>query len=267
MASESASAAPDRSFDLPSGNAMPVLGFGTWQLRGNEATQATGWALEAGYRHVDTAAVYHNEREVGAALTDTDIARDDIFVTTKIPPNRAGRERETLDQSLEALGNNHVDLWLIHWTPDEGVGVDLWQALAAARNEGLARDIGLSNYSLDQIDQLSDATGVPPAVNQIEWSPLLFDRATLDRHRERGIVLEGYSALKGGTLEHPVIVTVADRLGKTAAQVIIRWHLQHDVVVIPKSRDQQRIVSNAAVADFQLSDKDMAALDALGTGG
>ncbi|CAN5517663.1 aldo/keto reductase [soil metagenome] len=264
MPSESLSAVPDRTLELPSGNGLPVLGFGTWQLRGEEATQATGWALGAGFRHLDTAAVYHNEREVGAALAETEIARDDIFVTTKIPPDRTGREREIMEQSLESLGTDHVDLWLIHWTPEGGVGADLWRAMVAARDDGMARDIGVSNYSLDQLDQLSDATGVMPAVNQIEWSPLLFNGVTLDGHRERGVVLEGYSALKGGTLEHPVIVGVADRLGKTPAQVIIRWHLQHDVVVIPKSRDRQRIASNAAVADFQLSEEDIAALDALG---
>lgn len=260
-------AGPERVAPLPSGRGMPLLGFGTWLLRGNEARRATSWALEAGYRHLDTAAVYRNEREVGAALTDSALAREDVFVTTKLPPDRAGEELETLHKSLELLGASYVDLWLIHWPPDDGAGVDLWNAFAQARDEGLATDIGVSNYSLAQIDEISAATGITPAVNQVEWSPLLFDRTLVDGHRRRGIVLEGYSALRGGTLEHPRIVDIAERLGRTPAQVIIRWHLQHDVVVIPKSRVRERIVANADVNDFALSTEDMAALDNLGRRG
>ena len=244
---------------------MPLLGFGTWQITGDEATQATAWALEAGYRHLDTATMYRNEREVGVGLTASGLPRPEVFVTTKLPPNRAGAERRTLHQSLELLGTDYVDLWLIHWPPDKGAGVHLWTAFVQSRKEGLARDIGVSNYSLDQIDELSAATGVTPAVNQIEWSPLRFDRAELDGHRARGIVLEGYSALRGGTLQHPVIVEIAQRLRRTPAQVIIRWHLQHGVVVIPKSRARERIASNANVDGFELSAEDVSALDALGT--
>ena len=243
---------------------MPLLGFGTWDLRGDDGVRAVGWALETGYRHLDTATVYRNERQVGTAIRESGIDRGELFVTTKLPPDRAGSELATLRQSLEALDTSYVDLWLIHWTPNRGVGVDLWRAFVAARDEGLARDIGVSNYSLAQIDELSATTGVMPAVNQIEWSPLLFDRSQLDGHRERGIVLEGYSALKGGTLEHPVIVEMAERLGRTPAQVIIRWHVQHEVVVIPKSHDRERIAANADVDGFELLIEDMAALDNLG---
>jgi 2,5-diketo-D-gluconate reductase A len=244
---------------------MPLLGFGTWQLTGDEASQATAWALEAGYRHLDTATMYRNEREVGAALTASGLPRPEVFVTTKLSPDRAGARGRTLHQSLELLGTDYVDLWLIHWPPDKGAGVDLWTAFGQAREDGLARNIGVSNYSLGQLDELSAATGVTPAVNQIEWSPLRFDRTELDGHRARGIVLEGYSALRGGTLQHPVIVEIAQRLGRTPAQVIIRWHLQHGVVVIPKSRARERIVSNADVDGFELSAEDVSTLDALGT--
>ena len=251
---------------LPSGRQMPMLGFGTWQLRGRDASQATGWALAAGYRHVDTATVYRNEREVGEALAASGLDRSDIFVTTKIPPDRADRERQTLDDSLGLLGTDHVDLWLIHWPPDEGgIALETWKALVAARDQDRATDIGVSNYSLDQLDDLAAGSGVMPSVNQIEWSPLLFDRAQLDGHRERGVVLEGYSALRGGTLENPVIVAIAQRLRRTPAQVIIRWHLQHEVVVIPKSRERERITSNAAVDGFALDPTDMAELDSLGS--
>ena len=241
---------------------MPLVGFGTWQLRGEEATRATAAALELGYRHLDTATVYRNEREVGAGLRESGLAREQVFVTTKVLP-RAAPAVDRLHESLDLLDTDHVDLWLIHDAPGDGVGADLWEALISAREDGLARDIGVSNYSLAQIDQLVQETGTTPAVNQIEWSPLLFDRATLKGHRERGIVLEGYSALRGGALRHPVVAEIAERLGRTPAQVIIRWHVEHEVVVIPKSRDRGRIAANADVDDFSLSADDVAALDAL----
>jgi len=243
---------------------MPLLGFGTWQITGQQARLASAWALEAGYRHLDTATVYRNEAEVGAGLADSGVAREDVFITTKCPPRNAGRELATLERSLELLGTDHVDLWLIHWPPDGSVGVGLWEALIGARSAGLARAVGVSNYSLAEIDELVSTTGVTPAVNQIEWSPLLFDLGQLEGHRERGIVLEGYSALRGGTLDHPVVNEIAARLGRTPAQVIIRWHLEHGVVVIPKSVVRERIVANADVGGFELSPQDTAALDALG---
>jgi 2,5-diketo-D-gluconate reductase A len=254
---------PQDTADLPAGGRMPLLGFGTWQIKGKKAIESVGWALEMGYRHLDTATVYGNEREVGRGLTDSGVAREDVFVTTKCPPRNTGRELDTLRTSLDALSTDHVDLWLIHWPGGSRADLAMWRAFAAARQQGLARDIGVSNYSLAQLDELTRETGVTPAVNQVEWSPLLFDRAVLDGHRERGIVLEGYSALRGGSLEHPVITGIADDLGRTPAQVIVRWHLQHGVVVIPKSTHEERIRSNAEVA-FDLSAEQMAALDALG---
>jgi diketogulonate reductase-like aldo/keto reductase len=246
------------SVALPSGARMPLLGFGTWQLTGQAAEHATATALEVGYRHVDTATMYGNEAEVGRALQGSS---DEVFVTTKLPPDRADRPRETLEQSLRLLQRERVDLWLIHWPPPEDAA--LWRAFIAAQEEGLVVDIGVSNYSLAELDDLS-SSGVTPAVNQIRWSPLLFDQAVLDGHRQRGVALEGYSALRGGTLDNPVVRGIADRLGRTAAQVVIRWHLQHEVVVIPKSRDAQRIAANADVGGFELSVDDMAQLDSLG---
>jgi diketogulonate reductase-like aldo/keto reductase len=245
---------------------MPLLGFGTWQLAGSEAAEATAVALQSGYRHVDTATIYGNEGEVGRGLDRGGIARGDVFVTTKCPPHLAGEAVNTLRRSLELLGTEYVDLWLIHW-PGDGSQVDLWRSFVSAREQGLARDIGVSNFDVAVIDELTAATGVTPAVNQIEWSPLLFDASVLEAHRERGIALEGYSALRGGTLEHPEIVAIAERVGRTPAQVIIRWHVQHGVVVIPKSRQADRIRSNADVAAFELTADDMATLDALGGAG
>ena len=176
---------------------------------------------------------------------------------------RRPRARHSPRQSRR-LGTDHVDLWLIHWPGRAGADLGIWRAFVDARDQGLTRSIGVSNYSLDQVDELTKETGETPAVNQVEWSPLLFDRAVLDGHRERGVVLEGYSALRGGTLDHPVIREVAKRHGRSTAQVIVRWHLEHGVVVIPKSEKEERIVANAQVGDFTLSEQDMAEIDALG---
>jgi 2,5-diketo-D-gluconate reductase A len=256
---------PHETVTFPSGHRMPLLGFGTWQIKGKQAVTATAAALEAGYRHLDTATVYGNEAEVGTALSDSGIARGDVFVTTKCPPNRAGHELDTLKRSVEALSTDYVDLWLIHWPGDDRQTLAMWQAFADARESGLVRDIGVSNFDVALIDEAAAATSVTPVVNQIEWSPLLFDATVLEGLRTRGVALEGYSALRGGTLDNPTIVDIAQRLGRTPAQVIIRWHLQHDIVVIPKSRNPERIRSNADVAGFELTADDMAALDCLGS--
>ena len=252
---------PSDVAELPGGGRMPLLGFGTWQIKGADVTRAATAALGAGYRHFDTATMYGNEAELGMALAESDVDRAALFVTTKLPGNDAGDPSGTLHQSLDKLHTSYVDLWLIHWPT--GDDVKLWKSFVEVRERGRARDIGVSNFSLAQIDELSES-GVTPAVNQIRWSPLLFDRGVLDGHRERGVVLEGYSALRGGTLEHPVIGEIAARLVRTPAQVILRWHLQHGVVAIPKSQDEQRIAANADLASFELSDADMALLDGLG---
>ncbi|NYD43696.1 aldo/keto reductase [Nocardioides panaciterrulae] len=255
---------PDATVSLANGARMPLLGFGTWQIKGDDAVRATSAALEAGYRHLDTATVYGNEGEVGRALSESGVARDDVFLTTKCPPDRAGRELATLRESLDLLQTDHVDLWLIHWSAGGSENVDLWRAFVEAREAGLAREIGVSNFDTSLLDEVTKATEVRPAVNQIEWSPLLFDAETLAEHRARDVVLEGYSALRGGTLDAPTIGEIAERVGRTPAQVIIRWHLQHGVVVIPKSVNPERIRSNADVGGFTLTDEDMAAIDALG---
>jgi 2,5-diketo-D-gluconate reductase A len=259
-------ALPDDSVTLPQGTVMPLLGFGTWQIKGKDAVRATSVALEAGYRHLDTATMYGNEAEVGRALAESGVPRDAVFLTTKCPPNRAGRELDTLRQSLEGLQTDRVDLWLIHWPGDDSTNRDMWGAFVEAQESGLAREIGVSNFDAALIDKVTGSAGVPPAVNQIEWSPLLFDARVLEAHRARSVVLEGYSALRGGTLDNPAIVEIADRAGQTPAQVIIRWHLQHQVVVIPKSVNPERIRSNAEVGGFTLSDDDMATLDSLAGG-
>jgi diketogulonate reductase-like aldo/keto reductase len=253
---------PDDAVTLTGGR-MPLLGFGTWQIKGSSATRSVAAALEAGYRHLDTATVYGNEGEVGEGLRGSGVPREDVFITTKCPPDNVGRELETLQRSLELLGTDHVDLWLIHWPGNGDANRRLWRAFEEAHDSGLARDIGVSNFDAALIDEVTAETGTKPAVNQIEWSPLLFDAKVVEEHRQRGVVLEGYSALRGGTLDHPSIVEIAERRDRTPAQVIIRWHLQHGVVVIPKSENPDRIRSNADVGGFFLSDDEMSTLDSL----
>jgi 2,5-diketo-D-gluconate reductase A len=253
-----------RTVEIASGVEMPLLGLGTWQASGNAAYEAVRSALELGYRQIDTATMYGNEDQVGRALADSGVPREDVFLTTKLPPSRAGAERETLSASLQALGVEHVDLWLIHWPPSGGARPDVWARVLELQEDGLARAVGVSNYSLAQIDELGRATSVLPAVNQIEWSPALHDPETREGHRRRGVQLEGYSPLKTMRLGDPRLVQIADMHGVTPAQVVIRWHLEHEIVVIPKSSRRERIASNADVFGFSLSAQEIAELDGFG---
>jgi diketogulonate reductase-like aldo/keto reductase len=247
---------------LPGGGAIPLLGLGTWQLTGAACYDAVRTALELGYRHLDTATMYSNEAEVGRALRDSGVPRDEVFVTTKLLPRSADRPDRTLDASLRALGVEAVDLWLVHWPP-AGPGVDLWRRFVAARDDGRARAVGVSNHSLVQFDVLTDAVGVPPAVNQIRWAPSLYDAAVEEGHRARGVVLEGYSPFRSSDLGSPVLREVADRHGVRPAQVVLRWHLEHGVVVIPKSADRGRLAENLAVTGFALDADEVARIDRL----
>jgi 2,5-diketo-D-gluconate reductase A len=247
---------------LPAGGTMPLLGFGTWQITGRRAYDAVRTALDVGYRHIDTATVYRNEEEVGRALADSGVPRDEVFVTTKVPPH-AGDPRKVLETSLQKLGTDHVDLWLIHWTEGDSIHEDLWRVLLEAQQAGAVRDVGVSNYSLHQIDRLTEAAGEHPAVNQIEWAPTLYDREIARGHAQRGIVLEGYSALKNTDLDDPVLRRIADAHGVSPAQVLLRWHLDHGFVAIPKSVTPERIETNFAVTGFSLSDDEVAEIDGL----
>ena len=248
---------------LGTAGALPLVGLGTWEMTGSVCYRAVRYGLDVGYRHVDTATTYRNEREVGRAVRDSGLAREDVFVTTKLPPRDAGRERRTLEASLRALGMDHVDLWLIHWPPPRGAGAQLWEVLLGLRDEGLARAVGVSNYGTGQLDDLVRATGEAPVVNQIRWGPALYDLDVLDGHRRRGVVLEGYSPFKSTDLRHPVLARVAERHGVTPAQVVVRWHVDHGVVVIPKSATPERIAANFDVFGFSLDDEDVRSLDGL----
>jgi diketogulonate reductase-like aldo/keto reductase len=245
---------------------MPMVGFGTWEMTGAACHRAVLHALAVGYRHLDTATMYRNEREVGRALRDSGLRREDVFVTTKLQPGDAGRERRTLEASLRALGTDYVDLWLVHWPPARSAGVPTWRQFLAVRAEGLARSVGVSNYSVGQIDELVRATGETPQVNQIRWAPSVHDPVQVEEHRRRGVVLEGYSPFKSSDLRHPVLVDVAAAHGVTPAQVVLRWHLEHGIVVIPKSARPERIESNFDVIRFSLDEQEVRRIDGLGAG-
>ncbi|WP_130332467.1 aldo/keto reductase [Micromonospora kangleipakensis] len=244
---------------------MPLLGFGTWQATGEAGYMAVLAALDAGYRHIDTATMYGNEEDVGRAIQESGLRREDVFLTTKLPPDRVGRERETIETSLRALDTEYLDLWLIHWPPSApGDSIPAWRELLAARNEGLTRTVGVSNYSISQIDELIQSTEETPAVNQIRWSPSLYDRQTHAAHRDRGVVLEGYSPFKTSDLSHPVLVRIAQAHDVSPAQVVLRWHIDHEIVVIPKSVTADRIRANADIFGFSLTAEEMRDIDALG---
>jgi 2,5-diketo-D-gluconate reductase A len=256
-------AAPIPSLALR-GADIPLLGLGTWQSEGDDAQHATQIALELGYRHIDTATGYGNESQVGRGLLSSGVPRDEVFLTTKLPPERAGRERETLEQSLTKLGTDHLNLWLVHWPPNREATPATWKRLIEARDEGLTRAIGVSNYSIAQIDELIAATGEAPAINQIPWSPTDYDAKLVAAHAERGVELEGYSPLRRTALTNPVLVEIAAAYGVSTAQVVLRWHIEHQVVVIPKSVHRERIAANLDVLGFALTPEQVARIDGLG---
>jgi len=253
----------DRAVLLVGSVAMPLVGFGTWQARGRRGYEAIQRALDVGYRLIDTATIYGNEAEVGRAVRDSGLSRQAVFVTTKLPPDNAGRERQTIETSLRTLQMDYVDLWLVHWPPRGQASPDTWRRFLEVREEGLARSVGVSNYSTAQIDELIASTGEAPSVNQVRWSPMRYDAKRLADSRERGVALEGYSPLKGTDLSAPALVEIAQAHEVTPAQVVLRWHVDHRVIVIPKSTTPQRIQSNFDIFGFTLSEDEIARIDAL----
>jgi diketogulonate reductase-like aldo/keto reductase len=255
---------------LNDGRGIPQLGFGVFQIPPDRATQAAvAAALAAGYRHVDTAAIYRNEADVGAAIKASGLPEGSVWVTTKLAnaDQGASTARCAFEASLERLGLEAVDLYLLHW-PHE-LRLQSWAVLEQLHAEGLARSIGVSNFLVRHLDELLARASVPPAVNQIELSPFLYRSRedTLRRCAENGIVVEAYSPLtKGRRLDDSTVQAIAGEIARTSAQVLIRWSLQKGFVVLPRSSNPGRIVENAAVFDFGLDDHHMAALDALDEG-
>ncbi len=250
------------SIELSDGTSLPLLGLGVWQVAdGRECVDAVRWALEAGYRHIDTAQAYENEDSVGVGLRESGLPREQIYVTTKFFPRRQDPVAE-LEESLRRLGLDYVDLYIIHWPA--GGATWAWPGMERARERGLTRSIGVSNFDVDEIEQVVGAATAPPVVNQVQFNPFAYRKQLLDACTERGIVLEAYSPLGTGKhVKDRKVAKIAKRLGRTPAQVLIRWGLQHGVPQIPKSTHQSRIVENAQVFDFELSEDDMRTLDGL----
>lgn len=252
------------------GNSIPQVGLGVWQTPPENTERAVATALEAGYRHIDTAAAYQNEREVGRALEKSGLPRDQVFVTTKLWNSEQGYDStlSAFDKSMGRLGLDYLDLYLIHWPlPAKGAFVDTFKAFAHLREQGRIRSIGVSNFEPEHLRELVDATGIVPAVNQIELHPLLQQEELREVHAQMGIATEAWSPLgQGSLLSNDTVVSVAEAHGKTPAQVLIRWHMQLGNIVIPKSVTPERIVSNFDVFDFELSEQDMASVSTLGDG-
>jgi diketogulonate reductase-like aldo/keto reductase len=252
---------------LADGNEIPLLGLGVWQVpNGPECENAVRWALELGYRHVDTAQAYGNEESVARALRDSGVPRDEVFITTKFSPAREDAEAEA-QRSLERLGVDQVDLYIIHWP--RGGPTWAWPGMERAHERGYARSIGVSNYGVSELDELISVAENPPVVNQVQFSPFKYRRKLLEACEERSVTLEAYSPLGTGRhLSDERVRQIAERVGRTPAQVLLRWCGQRDLVVIMKSTHRDRLEENAQIFDFTLSDEDMAALDALDeTGG
>jgi 2,5-diketo-D-gluconate reductase A len=256
--------------EMNDGRSIPVIGFGVWQVPDDVVVDATVKALEVGYRHIDTAYLYHNERGVGEALRRSGLDRDDVFVTTKVWNTDHGYDQtlRAFDKSTGLLGIDEVDLYLIHWpTPARDVYLESWRALIRLREEGRARSIGVSNFHDAHLRKIIDETGVIPAINQIELHPWLPQTELRDIDARLGIKTEAWSPLGSGRLiDDPVIAEVSAKHGKSPAQVMVRWSIQLGNIVLPKSVTPERIEQNIDVFDFQLDDADMAAIATLESG-
>ena len=250
---------------LNDGHRMPQLGFGVFQVPEAETSAAVSAALETGYRHIDTAAIYRNETGVGRAVEESGIGRDELFITTKLWPTDFDSPRRALEQSLEKLGMDHVDLYLIHWpAPQTDAYLEVWGALEQLLEEGLTRSVGVSNFLPEHLDRVVDLGGTVPAVNQVELHPAFQNRTTVDANRRYDIATEAWSPLaQGAVLDDDAVLRAAETHGVSPAQAVIRWHLQHGNIVIPKSVTPERIASNFDVFGFELSEDEMAGIDAL----
>jgi diketogulonate reductase-like aldo/keto reductase len=259
--------ADGRARVLADGNEIPLLGLGVWQVPdGPECENAVRWALELGYRHIDTAQAYGNEESVGRALRDSGVPREEVFITTKFYPAREDPEAEARG-SLERLGVDQVDLYIIHWP--QGGPTWAWPGMERAHERGYARSIGVSNYSVGELGEVLSVAQIPPVVNQVQFSPFTYRRKLLEACEQHNVALEAYSPLGTGRhLADERVRQVAERVGRTPAQVLLRWCVQRDLIVVTKSTHRERIAENAQIFDFTLSDEDLATLDALDeTGG
>src|SRR4051812_23237258 len=258
------------SITLNDGNSIPQVGLGVWQTPQEDTDRAVATALEAGYRRIDTAAAYGNEREVGLAVSKSGLPREKVYLTTKLWNADQGYDSTlaAFDASMDRLGVERLDLYLIHWPmPAKNTFVDTYKAFAHLRDQGRISSIGVSNFEPEHLRILIDVTGIVPAVNQIELHPPLQQQELREVHAQLGIATEAWSPLgQGSLLGNPTVTALAEAHGKTPAQVLIRWHIQLGNIVIPKSVTPERIVSNFDVFGFELSEQDMASVSSLGDG-
>lgn len=248
---------------LNNGLEIPTIGLGVWQAKGDEAVQAVEWAIEAGYRLIDSAKIYGNEREVGRAIRRSGVKREDLFVTTKLWNSDQGYESalRAFDVSLEALGLDYVDLYLIHW-PISQFRTESWRALERIVSSGKCRAIGVANYTVEHLEELKKNSTIKPVVNQVEFHPFLYQKELLEYCQKNNIQLEAYSPLAHGErLSDVRIAAIAKKHEKSNAQIMLRWSIQHGTIVIPKSVKQARIKENLDVFDFELTDEDMQEMD------
>jgi len=258
--------------ELNDGNSIPQLGFGVFQIEPSETVEAVTCALEAGYRHIDTAEMYGNEREVGEAVRRSGLDRDEVYVTSKLAngEHRPDDARRAFEGTLSALGFEYVDLFLIHWplpTLYDGDFVSTWRTLEEFKRDGRARSIGVSNFEVEHLERLAAERDTAPAVNQIELHPYFLNEEVRAYGEEHGIATEAWSPIaQGEVLDDPVVTEIAEKLGRTPAQVVLRWHIQHGNIVFPKSSTPERIRENFELFDFELEPGDVEALDALDRG-
>jgi 2,5-diketo-D-gluconate reductase A len=263
---------PVPAITLRDGGSIPQLGFGVFQIKPADTEKAVTTAFEVGYRHVDTAQMYGNEKEVGDAVRASGLGRDQVFLTSKLNNgfHRPDDARRAFDTTLTALGSDYVDLFLIHWplpTQYNGDFVSTWRTLEEFQADGRARSIGVSNFQVAHLERLAAETGTMPAVNQIEVHPYLTNEEVRAYCAEHGIHVEAWSPIaQGQVLEDPVITEIADRVGRTAAQVVLRWHIQRGDIVFPKSTTPSRIQENYEIFDFELTDADLATIAGLDRG-
>lgn len=259
----------DTTVSLCDGRTIPLLGFGVFQIKDrDQCLTAVKTALDVGYRHIDTAAAYNNEQFVGQAIRESDVPREEVYITTKlwIDDFSTTAAPKALDESLGKLGMDYVDLYLLHWPIAEtGPMMDAWAELQKARDAGKIRSIGVSNFTVQRFEKdFRPNTDETPAVNQVEFHPFWYRKALLDYCRDKNIRLEAYSPLvRAQEMDNATLRSLADKYGKTPAQILIRWQLQHEVVVIPKSSHPERIAENADVYDFEIAESDMGDLDDL----
>lgn len=250
--------------EMNNGLDIPVLGLGTWQTRaGTETVNSVLWALDFGYRHIDTAAIYENEESVGEGIRKSGIPREEIFVTTKVWNSDQGYDKalRAFDRSIKKLGLDYVDLYLIHW-PVEGLRKDTWKALEYLHGNGKVSSIGVSNYTIKHLEELLELASILPIINQVEFHPYLYQKELMDYCNSKNIIIEAYSPLvRGRKFKDPKLIKIAEKYSKSPAQILIRWALQHNLVVLPKSAHRERIIENASVFDFNISAEDMNFLD------